>query len=559
MRNPAPARHILVAAAFACVCCTCGAPRLAGGVSDSGNARVAAVVYKSDGSRAAFARVIVCAREFTSDLLNDSAHAKALLPFKTVTDDSGRFAIDTIDNGHYFIEVNDTNSGAVLLKADLVPNGDSLLSFTDTLRPHAGIDGNLGRIQNSHMQRLLMVYGLDRIVPVDSDGHFSLNKLPAGTFRFKVDFENTALTPVDLDSETIHTGRILSVPYMGWKHHARIILNTTPSGANVPGNVSGFPVLIRLTKTNFNFQEASFDGSDCVFAKSDNSAIPFEMERWDNEQRKAEFWVKLDTILGNNGSQFFYMHWGNPVASPLSTTNAVFDTGSGFQGVWHLGDAAIDSAKDATDNHFDGKPAGMNAGSIVDGMIGKARFFDGISASIPIPNSASGKLNFPEDGYYSLSAWVFSDTVVDKYHVVVSKGDEQYFICSMNKSPNPALWNFDEYNNLKGWETCTWPVTGKEWTYIAGVRNGSDHYLYINGELVDSTMEMVPSTKMRIETKAVAIGKFVETDTTSDGYLFNGNIDEVRINNISLNANWIRLCYMNQKMDDKLVSFKPGE
>jgi hypothetical protein len=551
------ALSLLFLSAVVCLVCMCSTP-LAGGSSDSGNARVAAVIYKADGGRAAGARVIVCTREFTSDVLNDSVRAKGLFPFKTATDDSGRFVIDSIADGSYSIEVNDTVSGAVLLKTTLSQR-DSMVSIKDTLRPFAGIDGNLGHMQNSSVRRLLMVYGLDRSVPVDSDGHFSLSKLPAGTFRFKVDFENTALAPVDLDSETIYTGKILSVPFIGWKHHARILLNTTSSGADVPGNIYGFPVLIRLTNTNFNFQEVADDGSDCIFSKSDNTALSFEMERWDEEQRKAEIWIKIDTIFGNNQSQFFYMHWGNPTATPFSKTKAVFDTAAGFQGVWHLGDVAIDSAKDATENRFNGTPSGMNAGSVVDGMIGKARFFDGISAAIPIPNSASGKLNFPEDGFYSLSAWVYSDTVQNKYHVIVSKGDEQYFLCSIAKPSNPALWNFDEYNNIKGWETCAWPVSGKEWTYIVGVRKGPNHCLYINGELVDSTMELVPSTKPRNEAKGVAIGKFIETDSTSDGYIFNGKIDEVRINNISLGADWIKLCYMNQRSDDKMVTIKSGE
>jgi hypothetical protein len=39
-------------------------------------------------------------------------------------------------------------------------------------------------------------------------------------------------------------------------------------------------------------------------------------------------------------------------------------------------------------------------------------------------------------------------------------------------------------------------------------------------------------------------------------YFFNGIIDEVRVSSIDLSADWIKLCFMNQRPDDKLIVFK---
>jgi hypothetical protein len=37
---------------------------------------------------------------------------------------------------------------------------------------------------------------------------------------------------------------------------------------------------------------------------------------------------------------------------------------------------------------------------------------------------------------------------------------------------------------------------------------------------------------------------------------FNGRIDEVRVSSLALTADWIKLCYMNQKENDFLVVFE---
>jgi hypothetical protein len=37
---------------------------------------------------------------------------------------------------------------------------------------------------------------------------------------------------------------------------------------------------------------------------------------------------------------------------------------------------------------------------------------------------------------------------------------------------------------------------------------------------------------------------------------FRGSIDEVRISSKARSNDWIRLCYMNQKAEDRLIQFK---
>jgi hypothetical protein len=40
------------------------------------------------------------------------------------------------------------------------------------------------------------------------------------------------------------------------------------------------------------------------------------------------------------------------------------------------------------------------------------------------------------------------------------------------------------------------------------------------------------------------------------GELVSGTMDEVRIENIARSSDWVKLCYMNQKIDNQLVVIK---
>jgi hypothetical protein len=336
----------------------------------------------------------------------------------------------------------------------------------------------------------------------------------------------------------------------GWKFVKKIQLNTTSTGAQVAGNVRNFPVLVRLTKNNFTFTEAREDGRDIRFAKEDNTPLPYEIEHWDRSGEQGDLWVKVDTVFGNDSVRGIVMYWGASTSSATSLSNsaAVFDTSNSFQAVWHLGDNSQAITYDATANHFDGMPKNMAATSVIEGMIGIAKRFDGTSSYIQMPGTAYSALNFPEHGVYSVSAWAFADTLDYKFRMIVSKGDSQYNLEVMNNND----WEFAENENNIGWEVTNSPATAKKWTYVTGVRNGTSQYLYVDGVCTDSSIQILFPGTPRYTGFDIMIGKKVN----SPDYFFKGMIDEVRISDVALSADWIKLCYMNQKQNDALVKMK---
>jgi hypothetical protein len=409
----------------------------------------------------------------------------------------------------------------------------------------------------------VQVRGLERLSQVGSDEHFSLNDLPAGTYDFQISSTAPQTRPFVFDSVKAISGETVTVPLSGWTFSKKLVLNTTVSGAAVSNNVVHFPVLVRLTKSNFVFSEAAGDGRDMRFAKQDNAPLPYEIERWDSANGLAEVWVCVDTVYGNDGTHFITMFWGNASAGPATSGPGVFDTANGFQGVWHLGTAAGTLARDATANHYDGTLSDT-APVPTPGTIGMAYSFDGVSNAILLKNTASSTLNFPQNGFYSISAWVYADTLdftpSDSSYTtdmtIVSKDNCQYALKTRS-----ADWEFFEYASHSGWQGTITPAAQRSWQHVVGVRQGTQQFLYVNGVcMVDSVTWLQPRADARTTVDDVAIGKmpgkWFPTDTfDGPGHYFNGKIDEVRISSISLSAAWIKLCYMNQKPQDALIQW----
>lgn len=345
-----------------------------------------------------------------------------------------------------------------------------------------------------------------------------------------------------------------------WKYQKLLGFNTTSSGADISTDIYDFAVLVRLLSDNFDFTQAQECGEDIRFSTLDGNFLSYEIENWDATVQEAAVWVKVDTIYGNNSTQSILMYWGNPDAEDQSGSENVFDTTAGFTGVWHLCDQSEDLLfRDATANLYHGNSDGSTRPLTDKGVIGNCCVFDGIDDFITMPNTADSKLNFPENGNYTVSAWVFLDSLDNFSHCIVSKGYEQYFMRLTYFPDGIPSWEFVEFNETDNWQASLTPAQSGQWVFLTGVRQGESQLLYCNGELVDSTTDNWPQDLPRNTTNDLLVGKFVEEVSfpTPDGYCyFKGLIDEVRIINKVQDPQWIRLCYMNQRHDDRLIEFR---
>lgn len=485
--------------------------------------------------------------------------------FDAVTDSTGRFSVSGVYPGRYAIEANDQEYTAALIKATVEEQNSTIDVGVVGLKPFARIFGIIQpAITRVYPLLRVQVRGLERLATVGRDGTFAIVDLPEGSFDLRLVSTDSTVDAVEMSGISVKSAATESVVIpAGGRYARRLSLNTTASGADVAGDVADFPLLVRLTAGNFDFTQAKSNGADIRFAKSDGSRLPYQIERWDAVTGLAEVWVKMDTVYGGDSSQTLMMCWGNAAAVDSSDGGAVFDTAQGFQGIWHMGET--DSlAPDATGNRYTG--TGHFTSSVA-GMIGNAQHFNGLSSYIQMKGTApQSRLNFPMNGRYTVSAWVYHDTLADSAtYLIAGKGEHQYFMktfdLALSTPQRKHQWEFTEYHGNDLWQATTLsPATAKNWIHMVGVRDGANQYFYVNGTLAMEGYQVIGtggSVTPRDSSDDFSIGAFLHpVSAWNQGYAyFSGAIDEVGVSSIPRNADWIKLSYMNQRAEDKLVVF----
>lgn len=464
-----------------------------------------------------------------------------------LTDSNGCFTFDSLDTGSYSVEINDRSALAVLKQCSISPDRHPVNVGTITMQCYAAVTGEVNIDAAPGAVWYVQVYGLERLAPVDGSGTFTISDLPAGTFRLRIVCSDSAVQPVIIDKVTTMPGATTVVPSVGWRSSRQLALNTTAGGANVAGTVYRFPVLVRLIEgNNFLFNEAKKNGEDVRFRSSGNRMLPYEIERWDSAGGRAELWVLVDTIYGNNSTQYITMQWGNSNARDNSNGAAVFDTANGFAAVWHL-------CRNSADATFNKNNAQISTALDTTGVIGFCKKFNGADSM-----KIAGLLGSPSS--ITLSAWAQLDTTpAGGGGEILSIGDAALIrmdyalgglgtMGAVHLYSHPTDTAFDnvcsgQFLKRTGWHLITFTVD-------QGIHNQA---LYIDGTLSLLETSMNSTIDYSGVGKNTFIGKHGNGKTNFNFY---GRIDEVRVCRTAISADYIKLCYRNQKAQDALVVFK---
>jgi hypothetical protein len=511
-----------------------------GGGTEGGN--VSGIFINDDGSASAKVTVLL----IPSDYNPGAAHQNNPIVTSITTSD-GSYSFEHVTQGSYSIEAVHTASGKRTLVPGVAVFGEDIRVPADTLRYPGSIiiylpasaDAATGYVYVPGTTMYTRYTGVTGNVLMSA---LPAKQLPAICYATLSDPTPTVLR---YDVHVVPEDTTV-VANTGWKYAQRLCLNTTAAGAGVAQDIMGFPAIVRLTRDNFDFTQSNAGGSDIRFARSDTVRLPYEIERWDAASQRAEIWVKVDTIYGNNGSQTLTMYWGNAAAADSSNSAAVFDTADDCAAVWHL-----------NGNSDDATAAGHDAiaDSPVDtaGIIGMGKKFRG-SDSIKI----AGLLGSPSS--ISLSAWAQLDsTPPGGGSEILSIGDAALIrmdyalasigtIGSIHLTGDSTFYNVSSNRFLKrtGWHLITYTIDQVSHT----------HSLYIDGAVAATRVDSNATIVYSGVGKDTYIGKHGNGKTN---FNFFGSIDEVRVYRAPVSADFIKLCYMNQKGDDRLVLFEAQE
>lgn len=532
--------------------CT-GYPDTAGATTETTNGITGSIRHKDN---SAASNTIVKLLLYDHDPLADTCEN----PISTDTTDSdGKFGFSRIRSGNYSIVArNEANKTSTLIKSVNVIE-DSLTEL-----PCANLDKTGSILIDFKSQRAIdpgsYVYipGTDIFAVIENDDQLVLNEVPSGSFtevilvRAGEKRSNILRDEIEIKPDTIVT---IENPL--WQFSRQIILNTTASGADIKDDIYNFPVLIRLNNSNFDFSQSQPGGKDLLVSGKNNESLPLEIERWDEIASQAEVWVKVDTIFGNL-EQVITMYWGNPETVMQKTGKEVFDTADGFQSVWHLNEIG-DTVKDATGNGCHGIRFGKLSRSSA--VIGFGQTFDSSDAYFDMGNVFN-----PGDSNITLSAWVKRADTGLQAIIVKSNGSDPSSTYGWNLSfglsnqlhffTASADTAWGSSGSFDFWSDLNAPIIDSTtWHHIAVVFNRSENEgnrCYIDGvDVTGGYRGNVSGITSIFNSLPLRIGSEADGD-----YKLTGSVDECVISKVIRSDVWIKLCFINQGPNDRLVVFK---
>jgi len=255
----------------------------------------------------------------------------------------------------------------------------------------------------------------------------------------------------------------------GWAERIKITTDQT----DIDADLTDFPVLVKLTSTNFDFTKALSTGNDIRFTASDGSTLlKYERERHDSTNSLAEYWVKVPAVSGTVNTDF-YIYYGKSDAADGADPTAVWDANS--MGVWHKKDITTSTIADSTANANNGTKKAANEPIEANGKIGKAQSYDGVNDYVEIPHSDE----FPREDV-TVEFWLYQREYGGPVSYITKRTNAQDGLMLFMSTGNKLYFDWGNGTSNHRWVIGYIPPLN-EWVHLTIARDANGRYLYVNG------------------------------------------------------------------------------
>ncbi len=321
-----------------------------------------------------------------------------------------------------------------------------------------------------------------------------------------------------------------------WAFRKQIMLDLSPTGANILGSPAELPVLIRLHPGNFTyFNDIQPDGDDLRFVASDDvTPLKFHVERFDAVNQMILLWVRVPRLTGGTNSDFIYLYYGNQAVPAGGDAAGTYDTSQVL--VYHFSDAN-GIASDAT--AYGNQPAQFGATLLPASLIAGGAQFDG-TKSITVADSPTTRV-LPDRGI-TVSAWVRIDAPQTDAYLVSTQNDAASLVLGLNGAS--AFVRFAN-GGVEAPPLASPNLTLGEWHHLA-LRAGDGRLnLFVDGADVASADAQIPEIAAPLVIGQSAAG--------TNGFI--GELDELQVSNTVRSADWLKAASASQGMLAPLASY----
>ncbi|MCP4090136.1 MAG: DUF2341 domain-containing protein, partial [Gammaproteobacteria bacterium] len=327
-----------------------------------------------------------------------------------------------------------------------------------------------------------------------------------------------------------------------WLNRTQITFDNSASSMDL----TDFPVLVTINTTDLpGLDLSTVVGADVRFTDASGTELKYEVESWDDTADTATVWVKVPLITAGSTTEHIniYYNYDGTATYDQSTVDeqAVWSTGIG---VYHLnedpGPGVAGDIKDSDGTANNGTAeTSMTSGDLVTGQIGNAIHFDGADDYIDFTTTDVGDS-------FTISVWIKPDSSSTNIQTIASNSSSgnatdgfRFFINSNGTNDGKILFETGNGIDGNGADTATGVINFDQWNHVTVEvdRISGLATIYHNG--VDVTVDSTIRTDFNTSSDW-AIGRMEGSNE------FTGTIDEFRVSNTTLSADWIKASYLSQ-------------
>ena len=319
-------------------------------------------------------------------------------------------------------------------------------------------------------------------------------------------------------------------------------------------DLDGFPVLVKLNSSNFDYSKAKPDGTDLRFIDTDDfTQLNYHIEKW-NSSGDSFVWIRVPNIPAGSSTDYIWMYYNNSQASDDQDETYTYDPY--FMGVWHFNSVngtyyTPDSTRYGNDGLL-GAGFSPNMPSLTEGKVANALKFNDSDAGpddpdyVRVSNSPTIDLT---GNQITLEAWINLNSHNSNNDVVLEKQSDRYILRVNNISNVYRLvfyYTAGEADSVIG----NTNISTNKWYYLSGIYNTTHTCVFIDG----SQENCKPETD---DLNSSLLSLTPAWGGGGAGDFFDGIIDEIRISNTSRSRSWINASYLT--MTNQFTIYGPEE
>lgn len=311
----------------------------------------------------------------------------------------------------------------------------------------------------------------------------------------------------------------------------------TVNASDVPASQSNFPAYVDLSRLGITTQAEA----DSVRVYADSS----KTTEWAREiVSTTEMWVKIPSLTSTTD---IYVDWDGTSSDYAETdTYGKHAVWSGYLLVLHMTGASATAIDDSTSNSNDVTSDNGTPDYDQTGKIGQCVHFDQVSDErLVIPDSTSLDIS---GSNITMQAWRRSELSGSNggetpgYRMMFNKGvygTSNYYLAQNSSSASQSFLMATDGAEYAANGTGGTAFAVNTWQLQHSTHNGSTREIFVNGTSIGTSAESNSTWTTNTASLIIAC------DTSGTRH-WRGDLDEIRIIDSILSANWITTEYNNQ-------------